>query len=117
MSASTPKRRICIEGRTKGDQWEPLDAYRAEYEHPLWKKMSEQASGAGHGGMDFIEDYRLIEALRAGTPTDLDVYDAAAWSAVSALSERSIAGKSTAVDFPDFTRGAWKNRPPLGIVS
>ena len=41
----------------------------------------------------------------------------AAWTAVSALSERSIAGKSTAVDFPDFTRGAWKNPAPLGIVS
>jgi hypothetical protein len=66
--------------------------------------------------MDFIEDYRLVECLRAGTPTDMDVYDGAAWSAVSGLSERSIAARGRSVDFPDFTRGAWKTRPPLGIV-
>jgi predicted dehydrogenase len=112
-----PEERIHIEGRSKGDQWEPLDAYRTEYEHPLVRRMSAQASGAGHGGMDFIEDFRLIEALRTGTAPDMDVYDAAAWSAVSALSEKSIAGKSVSVDFPDFTRGAWKNRPPLRITS
>ena len=64
--------------------------------------MAERSKGAGHGGMDFIEDYRLIQALRTGTPTDWDVYDAAAWSAVSALSERSIARKSIAGGFPRF---------------
>jgi predicted dehydrogenase len=105
-----PEEKIYIEGRGNGEQWDSLNAYRSQYEHPLWQRMAEQASGGGHGGMDFIEDFRLIEALRAGTPTDLDVYDAAAWSAVCALSEKSISGKSIPVDFPDFTRGAWKQR-------
>jgi len=67
--------------------------------------------------MDFIEDYRLIACLRAGTPTDMDVYDGAAVSSVSALSERSIANRSQPVECPDFTRGAWERREPLGIVN
>ncbi len=110
-----PQEKIHIEGRTQGHGWETLDAYK-EYEHPLWKTMQERAKGAGHGGMDFIEDYRLIQCLRKGTPMDMDVYDAAAWSAVSQLSERSIAKKSRTMDFPDFTRGKWKTNQPLGII-
>ena len=57
-----------------------------------------------------MENYRLIHALRTGAAPDMDVYDAAAWSAVSALSEKSIAGKSIPVEFPDFTRGKWKGK-------
>jgi hypothetical protein len=83
----------------------------------LWKALSKRAKGGGHGGMDFIVNYRLIQTLRTGAPTDWDVYDAAAWSAVVALSEKSTAGKSIPVEFPDFTRGHWKDRPPLGIVT
>ena len=64
-----------------------------------------------------IQDYRLIQALRRGTAPDMDVYDAVSWSVVSPLSEKSIAGKSVPVDFPDFTRGDWKNRPPLNLVA
>jgi predicted dehydrogenase len=111
-----PEEKIYIEGRSKNDAWEPLEAYRAEYEHPLWKTLAERAKGGGHGGMDFVQNYRLIQALRTGTPTDWDVYDAAAWSAVVELSRKSIAGHSMPVDFPDFTRGNWKQREPLGIV-
>jgi hypothetical protein len=66
--------------------------------------------------MDYIEDYRLIECLRTGQPTDLNVYDAAAWSVVSALTEKSVARKSEPVPFPDFTRGRWPTTPPLGII-
>ena len=66
--------------------------------------------------MDYVEDYRLIQALQTGTPPDMDVYDAAALSAVSELTERSIARGSKPMRFPDFTRGAWKDRSPLGIV-
>lgn len=109
--------RLHIEGRSPGHQWEPLDDYYEEYEHPLWKSAAERAAGGGHGGMDYLENYRLIHCLRQGLPTDMDVYDAAAWSAISALSERSVAEKSRPVDVPDFTRGAWRQRPPLGIVS
>lgn len=112
-----PEEKIYIDGRSPNDAWEPLSAYCEEYEHPLWKKLSEKAKGGGHGGMDFMENYRLIEALRTGTPTDWDVYDAATWSCVVALSEKSIAGKSIPVDFPDFTRGKWKERPPIGIIT
>ena len=111
-----PEAKIHIEGRTEGHGWEPLSAYRDTFEHPLWKTMAEKAEGAGHGGMDFIEDYRLIHCLRNGIELDMDVYDAASWSAVSALSEKSI-DKMRVVDFPDFTRGHWKTRKPLGIVT
>jgi len=107
---------IHIEGRSPAHEWEPIENYAAEFEHPLWKANAKDALGAGHGGMDYIEDFRLIQCLRQGTPMDMDVYDAAAWSAVAELSERSVADRSRPVDFPDFTRGKWKTNPPLGIV-
>jgi len=107
---------IHIEGRSPAHQWEPLENYREEFDHPLWKNIGEKAAGAGHGGMDYLEDYRLVQALRTGTSTDMDVYDAAALSCVSELSERSVANKSRPIDFPDFTRGLWKTREPLGII-
>jgi len=111
-----PTAKIYIEGRGEPHQWQELDLFREEFEHPLWRSMEEKSRGAGHGGMDYIEDYRLIECLRTGQPTDMDVYDAAAWSAISGLSEASIAGGGKPVDCPDFTRGKWKTREPLGIV-
>ena len=108
--------RVHIEGVSPQHQWEELEVYFPKYEHPLWGKMADEARGAGHGGMDYIEDYRLIKALTTGTQPDFDVYDAASWSAVSELSEISVANRSKPVDFPDFTRGAWKTREPLGII-
>lgn len=108
--------RIHIEGRSPAHQWEPLENYYEEYEHPLWKYLEEESKGAGHGGMDYIEDYRLVECLRKGLPLDMSVYDAAAWSVVSELSERSVDNKSRPMDFPDFTRGRWKTYPQLGII-
>ncbi|MBN2448489.1 MAG: hypothetical protein JXO22_17310, partial [Phycisphaerae bacterium] len=107
--------RVHIEGRSQGHGWDELDAY-AEFEHPLWKSDAVKQASGGHGGMDFLEDYRLIQCLRRGVPTDMDVYDAAAWSAICELTERSVARRSAAVDVPDFTRGRWQTRPPLGIV-
>ena len=89
---------------------------RAEFDHPLWKELEAQAAGAGHGGMDFIEDYRLIKCLREGLPLDMNVYDAAALSAVGPLSEWSVANGSKPIDFPDFTRGKWKTAEPWPIV-
>jgi hypothetical protein len=108
--------RVYIEGRSPEHRWEPAEKYFAEYDHPLWSDLNKRAEGAGHGGMDYIEDYRLIKCLREGLPTDMNVYDAAALSAVVELSERSNAKRSGAVDFPDFTRGRWKSTQPLGIV-
>jgi hypothetical protein len=66
--------------------------------------------------MDFLEDYRLIKCVREGLPTDMDVYDAAALSAVVEASVRSVRRRSDAVEIPDFTRGRWRTRPPLEIV-
>jgi hypothetical protein len=66
--------------------------------------------------MDYLEDYRLVQCLRRGEPLDMDVYDAAAWSVVTALSERSVAQKGKPQAFPDFTRGLWRTNPPLGIM-
>jgi predicted dehydrogenase len=106
---------IYIEGRSKQHEWESPDTYQKEFAHPLWVTMQEKAKGAGHGGMDFIEDYRLVNALRRGWYPDLDVYDAATWSAVVDLSVKSVAGRSRPVDFPDFTRGKWKTAQPIPI--
>jgi hypothetical protein len=108
--------RICIEGRSPGDAWEGLDKYFAEFEHPLWKSEAVKQASGGHGGMDYLEDYRLIQCLRAGQPTDMNVYDAAAWSSICELTERSVAKRSAAVEVPDFTRGRWQTNPPLGII-
>ncbi len=105
--------RVYIEGRSPNDEWETLESYYIEYDHPIWKQLEERSKGAGHGGMDYIEDFRLIEALRQGRPLDMDVYDAASWSVVTPLSEWSVANRSQPADFPDFTRGQWKNPRPL----
>jgi len=111
-----PEQKIHLEGRSPAHRWEDLMAYQAEYDHPVWRALEERSRGAGHGGMDYIEDHRLIACLRAGAPTDMDVYDGAAWSSVSELSERSIKNRGQSVEMPDFTRGAWERRPALGIV-
>lgn len=108
--------RVHVEGRSADHQWDDWTAWRDEYDHPLWKDLEAQASGAGHGGMDYIEDYRLIACLRAGLPTDMNVYDAAALSSIVELSVDSNAQRSRPLDVPDFTRGRWRTNPPLGIV-
>jgi predicted dehydrogenase len=108
--------RVYIEGRGKPHQWQDANDYLEEFDHPLWKDIEAKAAGAGHGGMDFLEDYRLIKCLREGLPTDMNVYDAAALSAVVGASVQSVAQKSTPISVPDFTRGAWKTNPKLEIV-
>ncbi len=108
--------RVYIEGRSPEHRWEESSAYLAEYDHPLWTDLTKNAEGAGHGGMDYLEDYRLVKCLREGLPTDMNVYDAAAMSAVVHLSERSNERRSATMDFPDFTRGRWKSNAPLEIV-
>ena len=108
--------RVYIEGRSPSTAGRRRRPSRDQYDHPLWSDLTKRAEGAGHGGMDYIEDYRLIKCLREGLPTDMNVYDAAALSAVVQLSERSNAHRSSAVDFPDFTRGRWRSTQPLGIV-
>ena len=109
--------RVYIEGRSPSHQWEEAEAWYGEFEHPLWSALREASIGAGHGGMDFMEDYRLVECLRRGEPTDMNVYDAAAMSAICELSEMSVAQGSAPVPFPDFTRGKWQSWEPWPIVT
>lgn len=90
-----------------------LNKMREQYTPPIVKHIGEIAKNVGgHGGMDFIMDWRLIDCLRNGLPLDQDVYDAASWSCVFPLSGSSVANKSKSIDVPDFTRGAWKNNKP-----
>ena len=108
--------RFYIEGRGKEHAWQSADEAMKEHEHPLWRAIAETAKGAGHGGMDYIEDYRLIKCLRDGSPTDMNVYDAAALSVLVPLTAKSVGRKAAPVDIPDFTRGRWESLPPLPIV-
>lgn len=105
---------IYIEGQAKDeDRWEPAQPWLDRYDHPLWKRYAAEAEGAGHGGMDFFVIHAFIEALKAGAPMPIDIYDAVTWSAITPLSEASIAGANKTVEFPDFTAGAWKTRTPI----
>ncbi|HEX6890923.1 MAG TPA: Gfo/Idh/MocA family oxidoreductase [Chryseolinea sp.] len=91
-------------------------ALEEKYAPPIVKKVGELAKQiGGHGGMDFLMDWRLIDCLRNGLPLDIDVYDAAAWSAVAPLSEKSVATRSNSVDVPDFTSGSWKANEPVDV--
>ena len=102
--------RLYLDGQEGKEDWTTLDKHKAQFEHPLWKRVGELArKTGGHGGMDFIMSYRLIQCLREGLVPDMDVYDAAAWSAPGPLSEMSVAGGSAPVKFPDFTRGRWQD--------
>jgi hypothetical protein len=108
--------RIAIEGRGPTHDWQELEAYRREFEHPLWKQVGGDAESAGgHGGMDFVMLFRIVYCLRNGLPMDQDVYDAASWSAISPLSEKSVANRSLPVDIPDFTRGRYRAKLPLAV--
>ncbi len=109
--------RLYVEGRSESHRWDDAESYLPEFEHPLWVALGGAGEGRGHGSMDFLEDYRLIKCLREGLPTDMNVYDAAALSAVCELSERSVASGSAPTAFPDFTRGRWRSWPALGLVS
>jgi predicted dehydrogenase len=107
--------RIALESHEGGHAWQSLDDYRSQYEHPLWRRLADQADGHGHDGMDFMLIHRLVHCLRTGVAPDMDVYDAAAWSVIGPLSEQSHGTRSMPADIPDFTRGRWKSHPALEI--
>ena len=115
--------------------WEDGEKYLKEFEHPLWKFLrqsginipkSKETGQIGRNTVwtyavkgeegDFLEDYRLIQALLKGTATDYDVYDGATWTAISPLSEWSVANRSRPIDFPDFTKGKWMTAKPTTIM-
>lgn len=102
---------IYIEGQSaKPHQWEDAKAWLDKYDHPLWKKYGNDASGAGHGGMDWFVLNAFLEAVKRKTNTPQDVYDAVTWSAITPLSESSIQLGGESVEFPDFTQGKWMQR-------
>ncbi len=112
--------RLSIKGKDSHN-WLKEDDYKAmreKYKHPIWDRLKKQiAENGGHGGMDFVMIYRLIDCLNRGLPLDMDVYDAADWSVVIPLSKLSVELGSLSVAFPDFTRGKWEGKRELGIMA
>lgn len=117
--------RVALEGGVEGltddhHRWvqgEQLQMLYEKYDHPLYKRLNQAAKGSGHGGMDGIMVYRIVECLQKGLPLDQNVYEGCFWSAVAPLSERAVASGGYPQPFPDFTRGNWKDTNPLQIVS
>jgi hypothetical protein len=103
-----------------GHTWikkEELEDLYKKYTPPIVNHIGEIAKEVGgHGGMDFIMDWRLIDCLRNGLPLDQDVYDAAAWSSIIPLSGRSVDKKSKTVDIPDYTRNSWQTNKPVDLT-
>ncbi len=107
-------RSLYIEGvSAKPHQWEDAKAYLDKFDHPLWARWSKETEGAGHGGMDFFVLHAFVEAIKRKANLPMDVYDAAVWSAITPLSERSIALGNETVEFPDFTGGQWMYRKSI----
>lgn len=102
--------RIMIEGQPEKHKFTDLTNYKEKYTHWLWKKLGQDARGAGHGGMDFIMTWRLVQSFREGLVPDMDVYDGASVSAPFPLSAESVTKGSMPVKIPDFTRGEWTKK-------
>jgi len=104
-----------------GHNWlntKEYQGYKSKYQHPIIKNLKtiSQNFKQGHGGMDFVMMYRLIKCLNLGIPMDINIYDGVMWSAISPLSELSVASNSLSIPFPDFTGGIWKNKNKLEIM-
>ncbi|MFI6644056.1 Gfo/Idh/MocA family protein [Streptomyces sp. NPDC050504] len=102
--------RIYIEPDHTNDQWADFGKYAAEFDHWLWKEHANPPGG--HGGMDYLLVFRLIQCMRLGLVPDFDVYDAAVWTAPVPLSHLSVKAKGAPMQIPDFTRGEWKKSRP-----
>jgi predicted dehydrogenase len=102
---------IYIEGESKqAHRWDAAKEWLDKYDHPLWKKYGNDAAGAGHGGMDWFVLNAFVESVKNKVNTPQDVYDAVTWSAITPLSEESIALGGETVSFPDFTGGRWMTK-------
>lgn len=108
--------RMYIEGKSKPHEWDSADDWLKKYDHPLWKKYGDSATEAGHGGMDFFVLNAFVESAKLNIAPPMDAYDAAAWSAITPLSEISIENNGEPQDFPDFTRGNWVKRKPYNWI-
>ena len=110
-----------IEGLTENHhrwaQGDQLDALYEKYDHPLYTRLNQKTKDSGHGGMDGMMMYRIVECLQNGLALDQNVYEGCLWSAVAPLSEKSVAEDGAPQMFPDFTRGNWKTTKPLEIIS
>jgi predicted dehydrogenase len=106
---------VYIHGKSpKNEQWEPFARYRNQYEHSWWKGLrGKPVKVAQHGGPDYLEILKFVEAVRTRTAPPIDIYDSVAMSVIIPLSEQSIAKGSAPVECPDFTRGRWKKRKPV----
>lgn len=107
---------VHLEGRSAADQWQPLGDYREKFEHPLWRALGAKAVEFGHSGSDYIMLHRFAESVITRTMPEQDVYDAATWSSILPLSEKSVAQRGAPVEFPDFTGGRWRNRIPVPVI-
>lgn len=90
--------------------WGNAEKYSEKYEHPIWKAYKESGVQGSHDGMDWLEFDRFFDAILEDKPFEIDVYDAAAWMCITALSEQSIALGGAPVAIPDFTNGMWTMR-------
>ncbi|MAT55047.1 MAG: alpha-N-acetylgalactosaminidase [Saprospirales bacterium] len=111
--------RMSVKGKGHGYLKEDdYKEYRERYAHPLWARLQQEAQKqGGHGGMDFVMLWRMMDCFNKGIPLDMDVYDAASWSVVTPLSELSIQLGSVPIRFPDFTRGQWEKERKLGVMA
>jgi predicted dehydrogenase len=108
--------RMYVEGVSEPHRWDEAKPWLEKYDHPLWKKYGEYAQGSGHGGMDFFVLNAFVESAKQNIAPPLDAYDAAAWSAITPLSELSIENNGEPQNFPDFTRGLWVTRKPYDWI-
>ena len=99
--------------------WEPHKAIEkylnnaenyGEYIPDIWKNITEEEKALGHGGMDYIMFKAFFKAALNGDDMPIDVYDAASWMCITALSERSILMGGMPQTVPDFTKGSWLKR-------
>jgi hypothetical protein len=104
------KKGIFIDGKTEEEKWDSIEDYFEEYGHPLWRDYDPNGLNDGHGGMDGLVLKAFAHSVKNRTQTPVDVYDTAAWMAITVLSEQSINLGSSSVAFPDFTNGKWINR-------
>jgi hypothetical protein len=115
---------VLIDGKyEEGDSIKTIKEYSGnidtftEHMPKIWSEVTPEIMAAGHGGMDYFVFRAFVDAYKNGEEMPIDVYDAAAWMAISCLTEQSIKNNSQAVEIPDFTKGKYKNRPLKDVIS